>query len=242
MELESIVLLLFLLVLLLSSCSSIGLTEDQRMQTKMSKNYYSVNEICPQLDLIYDDLETIRKEVGSIKDSFWPDWPEKELLESESYKWNIFPFKAFNVTVDDNCKKCPTLWSFLQKIPGLKIALLSRLGPGTKLTEHRGWGNHSNHVIRCHFGFKVPGKCFISVRENKNDKEEQRMHKENEWLLFDDSRYHYASNPTDSERIILIVDVERPSNVKVGVSTVGDTKELLQIIDYYKSKTKNQKN
>ena len=54
MRLESCVLLLLLLILFLLSCSSIGTswTNDHRIGTKISRNYYSVDEICPQLDLI----------------------------------------------------------------------------------------------------------------------------------------------------------------------------------------------
>jgi aspartyl/asparaginyl beta-hydroxylase (cupin superfamily) len=232
--------------------------EEKIIPELLSKNYYTVIEICPDLNRIYRNLENIKKEINYIKKDHWPDWPEKKLYKNENFdtittnsnpfkkslqkndfKWNIYPFMAFNVIVHENCKKCPTLWNFIKKIPGIKVALLSRLGPGTKLNTHRGWGNHSNHVIRCHFGFKVPKGCYVSVKENENDDEEIKLHEEDKWLIFDDSRYHYAHNPSNEERIVLIIDIERPTNIKTGTSDIGDTKELLQIVDYFKKKNIN---
>lgn len=219
-----------------------------RSQEQLSKNYYSVEEVCPDLVKIYHDIEAIRDEVKMIKNDKWADWPEKELYDmketkttmfkqsSKKFEWNIYPFKAFDVVVEDNCKKCPHLWNFLQQIPGLKVALLSRLGPGTKLNSHRGWGGHSNHVIRCHFGFKIPKGCYLSVKHKDSDDEEIKLHKEGEWVTFDDSRYHYAHNPTEEDRIVLIIDVQRPAHIKTGDSDVGDTKELLQIVDYFRQR------
>lgn len=108
-----------------------------------------------------------------------------------------------------------------------------------KLFPHQGWGNHSNNVIRCHFGLDVPNGCYISVSDKNNlSDQEIKYHKNNEWLCFDDSKIHYAHNPTNKDRIVLIVDVVRPKNIKRGNSTIGDTKELAEIINYYKNKNK----
>jgi aspartyl/asparaginyl beta-hydroxylase (cupin superfamily) len=114
---------------------------------------------------------------------------------------------------------------------------LSRLGPGTKLNPHCGWGGHSNHVIRCHFGFKVPNGYYVSVKDDQNidNDEEIKFHKEREWLMFDDSRIHYVHNPTEYERIVLIVNVKHPKRIKTGDSVMGDTKELLQIVNLFQT-------
>lgn len=44
--------------------------------------------------------------------------------------------------------------------------------------------------------------------------------------MFDDSRKHFAFNTTDSERIVLIVDVLRPHNIPLGTAEGGHTPEL----------------
>jgi aspartyl/asparaginyl beta-hydroxylase (cupin superfamily) len=207
----------------------------------VSKNFYEVDEVCPELKYIYENLSVIQDDVKKVRREEWTDWPETKLYDKKSDIWNIYPFTAFDVVVKENCRRCPNVWKFLQRLPGLKVALLSRLGPNTKLNTHQGWGKHSNNVIRCHFGLDVPYGCYISVQnkeEEEDDKEEIQIQKQNKWLLFDDSRYHYAHNPTDKERIVLIVDIERPEHIAKGNSKVEDTKELQQIIEYFKTKNR----
>jgi hypothetical protein len=116
-----------------------------------------------------------------------------------------------------------------------------------------GWGSHSNNVIRCHYGIIVPKLCYVSVTNNiipplyDNDNikkssypnniykmgEEIVFHKQFEWLIFDDSKTHYAENMSNEDRIVLIIDVERPKHIKKGVSEIGDTKELMELVKYY---------
>lgn len=172
---------------------------------------------------------------------YWHDWPEKELYnESEPNGWTIYPFFAFGIWVKDNCKKCPIITKFIKSIPRLKLATLSKLKGGTKLNEHEGWASHSNYVIRCHYGLIIPKNlCYIYVRDNKTNKEEKKFHKKFEWLIFDDSKTHYAHNQSNEDRIVLIVDVARPDNIEIGTLDIGDSKELIEIIDYFRIKNIN---
>lgn len=189
----------------------------KRQSRILSKNYYEINEVCPELNFIYTNINSIKKEVQSV------------IFNNE---WNIYPFTAFGVNVNDNCHSCLNLWRFLQRLPGLKLAYLDRLGPRDKTIERQSWDPHSNNVIRCYFGFDIPYGCYLSVRDNLEDDEEIIMQKGNQWTLFDDSRYCYEYNTSDRERIVLIVDIERPDTIKKGTSEVTDTKELLHIVDY----------
>lgn len=189
--------------------------------------FYKVNDIQPKLNNIYPLRKKIISEVNNIQ--IWVSWPEKNLYETPTKTWNIFPFYAFGLWINKNCEKCPTIYNFLKSIPNLKLATLSRLSAGMKLKPHYGWGNHSNYVLRCHYGIKVPKNCYV-VCDNK-----KKYHKNNEWIIFDDSKSHYACNESDQDRIVLIIDIERPKWIKKGESKVGDTKELLEIIEYYKS-------
>ncbi len=200
---------------------------------KMDKFYYTTKEICPSLDSISIVSDDILNELSNIFGDEWNDWPEIDLYEKKG-EWKIFPFYAFGIWVGDNCKKCPETYKFLKGIKGLKLATFSKLSSGMKLKPHRGWGNHSNHVIRCHYGLVVPKKCYISVSDET--KEEIKYHKKFKWLIFDDSKTHYAENKSKDDRIVLILDVERPSNIKTGTSDIGDSKELLDIVDYFRSK------
>jgi ornithine lipid ester-linked acyl 2-hydroxylase len=200
------------------------------------KYFYTTHEICPSLYNIHNYRHKIYHEVYDLKQYTWINWPEKNLYEN-SGTWKIFPFYAFNRWDMDNCKKCPTIYNFLMTIPNLKTASLSKLSPGMKLNQHRGWGSYSNHVIRCHYGIIVPDNCYISV--TRNNIEKKQYHKQFKWLIFDDSELHYAENKSNYDRIVLIIDVKRPSNIRTGNSEIGDTSELLEIANHFRNKNIN---
>ena len=52
--------------------------------------------------------------------------------------------------------------------------------------------------------------------------------------MFDDSKLHYAENKSNEQRVVLIVDIERPYNIKRGTSSVEETSELMDIINQMK--------
>ena len=68
--------------------------------------------------------------------------------------------------------------------------------------------------------------------------EEIRYHVNNEWMIFDDSKRHYAENTSEDDRIVLIIDIERPEHVKQGTSDATDTKELEEFVTAFKRNIK----
>lgn len=216
---------------------------DTKSQSKLDKRFYEVNETFPELNQIYDDLDNIKKEVTNLtdEDGAWNDWPETELYATDS-NWKIIPFKAFDVTVEENCDRFPHLWRFISSVPNVRVAIISKLAPRMKLNPHQGWGDHSNHVLRCHFGLSIPleNTCYISVADefdkikNIPIDEEIQFHSQDKWMVFDDSKHHYAENPTKFNRIVLIMDIDRPSHIKTGTSKVNDTKELMDIVKSFR--------
>ena len=182
----------------------------------MDKLFYAVDEICPDLHKIDSIKEEVLREVNEVNKGNWTDWPEEALYGAKG-DWKIFPFYAFGGWAQHQCKKCPVIYDFLKQIKGLRVALLSKLTPGMKLKSHRGWGNHSNNVIRCHYGLIVPEGAYVAVSDNETHSYQEQYHKKFEWMLFDDSKWHYAHNTSlVGERIVLIIDVDRPSNIPKG--------------------------
>lgn len=203
--------------------------------TKDTK-YFDV-EIYPELKNIKKYKNKIHIELNELlKNDLidWSDWPEKNLYNYKKNTWKIMPFYYYGYWVKNNCKKMPILTNFLKSLKNIKIALLSVMSPKTTLKEHKGWCNHSNNVLRCHYGLKVPNNCYINVKNDNDIIGTIKPHRKNEWLIFDDSKLHYASNDSDYYRIVLIIDLDRPEFVPKGESEVGDTKELLEIIKYFK--------
>jgi len=204
---------------------------------KLNKKFYTVTEVDNNLNSIYKYINSINLEVNKLIDFEWlpsTSFIEKHLCNEKKRLWNIYPFYGYGTWMKKNCQKCPNITNFLKSIPNLKLATLSKIDPYVTLSPHKGWANYSNNVIRCHFGIRVPkNKCFISVR-NDDDEEEISYLEENKWTIFDDSKIHYSSNLSDKVRIVLIIDIERPKNIEIGASDLGDTKELIQFMNYLK--------
>ena len=49
-------------------------------------------------------------------------------------------------------------------------------------------------------------------------------------MIFDDSKTHHAENNGKHDRIVLIIDIERPCNVRVGNSKIEFSKEVNDLI------------
>lgn len=205
-------------------------TMNSNISKKKDKPYYEINEIEPKLKNIDKIKHKILKEVMKIKEEKeWYDWPEKELYD-QNKSWKVYPLNVFGNWMNKNCDMCPNLTMFLKSLPTLKMAILSKMSPGTILTPHTGWAKHANTSIRCQYGIIVPEKCAINVFDKEIwIKKYQRQFK---WVIFDDSKMHNAENLSNDDRIMLILDVKRPNDIEVGKSTEDETKELLEIIKY----------
>nr|QBK93595.1 MAG: aspartyl/asparaginyl beta-hydroxylase [Pithovirus LCPAC404] len=225
------VLLIIAIILVLGICIYIYFNDQD---SKIDQKFYEVSDIYPKLNGIYKHLDNIKDELN--EDQYWQDWPEKELYRTANKSWKIIPFKIFDKKHKSNHNKFPALWKFIESVPDVEIAILSKLEAGMKLNWHKGWGSHSNNILRCHFGLKVPSKnsCLIAVADDDVNgdpgKREIKYHKQDKWLIFDDSKFHLAENNSEFDRIVLIMDLKRPKHVKRGTSTVEESPELLKIL------------
>ena len=119
-------------------------------------------------------------------------------------QWKTFWFVGYNVWDDPNCLRCPTTAAVLRAIPGLTTGFFSILGPGKRLPPHFG---PYRGVLRHHLAVVVPDPaqaCGIRVGDQVRHWQEGRS------LVFDDTYEHEAWNDTDSERVVLFLDILRP--------------------------------
>lgn len=186
------------------------------------KRFYNL-ETFPILNIF--NVEEIKEE---LQNSEWYDWPEYNLWNKKGDDWKICPLFGFNAWRNDN--KFPKLIGKLKTIPGLRTATFSRLGPGTTLKAHYGWASLSNFVLRCQLGIEIPtdGKSGVIV-----EKEIQNV-EQDQWVIFDDSKLHSGFNHGSTDRVVLILDIERPKGVPLGQSKSKDPKDILQFIDAMK--------
>jgi hypothetical protein len=178
-------------------------------------------------------LSTIQHEAKSIPQ--WTAWPETNHYASgtTTAEWTVFPlchcFPANQPSqkqwIAATCRQVPQTTQLLQTHLGntLRTALFSRLSPTTSLGAHTGWADLANHVLRVHVSIHVPtgGGCGTWVDGVV------QPHTPGSVLCFDDSKthraFHYASQ---EERVVLILDLARPTQLPDGTAVGGHSEEL----------------
>jgi len=123
---------------------------------------------------------------------------------AQSERWKLFLFYGFGGRSQRNCVLCPRTAAVLDGIPGLRSAWFSILAPRMHIPSHRGI---SKGIVRAHLGLVVPedrAGCRMLVGEETVTWDEGRC------LVFDDMRRHEVWNDTDEERVVLLLDVDRP--------------------------------
>ena len=115
--------------------------------------------------------------------------------------------------VEANARHCPELMRLLAVLPQPRIsgagpnAMFSLLAPHTHIPPHTGI---TNTRLVCHLPLIVPPGCWFRVADVRHD-----------WVpgkawVFDDTIEHEAMNPTDTLRVVLIVDIWHPDLDDVG--------------------------
>jgi hypothetical protein len=204
---------------------------DPDQPIKIHQSFYNTS-IYPDLqnllnhDVVRDEIYTF---IERPQQHIWQEWPEYDLWKNmaQGASWKVIPLMSFGKWTD-KVILCPKLVQMLKNMKGLVNVGLSRFSPNTKLKLHKGWGRLSNNVLRCHYGIFVPDHCYLYVMDPYGN---YKMKQENgKWIIFDDSLYHSAANYSKLDRVVLIIDIERPEWLHKGISDVEDTEELKAFI------------
>ena len=191
---------------------------------KLDNEFFEIIEIEPSLKILEKNYKVIKREIIKLKEN-WVKWPETGLYDKD--QWKIIPIYAFGRWVTKYKKYFTNTLSIIDKIPNIETILFSRLESKSIIHPHQGWAKLSNRVLRCHLPLIVEKGNYIGVNEKKE------FHIEGKLIIFDDSKKHYSVNLSNTNRIVLIIDIKRPNWIEPGKSTIPDTPELLKIIDTY---------
>ena len=159
----------------------------------------------PQIDA---ELEPLLQDLDAIP-AFHEVSPDQKRI-SRGENWKTFVLYVFGERVHGNCERAPETARILAALPGMKNAWFSILAPGYHIPPHRG---PTRALVRCHLGLRVPqdaAACWIRVDQ------ERRHWQQGEVMLFDDTYEHEVHNETDERRVVLFIDIERPSD---GIGT-----------------------
>ncbi|MFA9561812.1 MAG: aspartyl/asparaginyl beta-hydroxylase domain-containing protein [Nitrospirota bacterium] len=159
-------------------------------------------ELEKNFDVIHRELQGIlvMREYIPLFHELSPD--QKKISTGEN--WRTFFLKGFGYEAEQSWKRCPETMKILSNIPNLRSALFSILGPNYHIPHHRGV---TKGLIRCHLGLIIPDQrdqCVMRVGDQICQWEEGRC------FVFDDTYDHEVWNKTDQERVVLLIDVDRP--------------------------------
>jgi beta-hydroxylase len=117
--------------------------------------------------------------------------------------WKRFYLKWYDATHPSAERLCPQTVALLRDIPGVKAAMFAELPPGAQLNKHR---DPFAGSLRYHLGLVTPNSdtCFIEVDGQRYSWRDGKA------VIFDETFIHWARNDSDSNRIILFCDIERP--------------------------------
>lgn len=178
---------------------------------QLSCKFYDTLVLYPELEELSNNINEIIEELNKSHDK-WARW-DGIINSIDKDDWNVIPIYGFG-KFTKHSNDFPFLKNIILKNEYIELLSFSKLGKKTILAPHQGWSQTANISIRSHLGLIVPEKCGLWVEGEK-----QIMTKGN-WISFDDSKYHTAFNQSDSDRIVLIIDIKKPEFIKKGNSQV----------------------
>lgn len=119
--------------------------------------------------------------------------------------WTTIPLRLFGVDYNNNIDLCPRVKEILNKYPEIKTCIFSIMSPGKIINPHVG---PYDGLLRYQLALEIPkdGDCYLYVGNDKY------YWVEGEGILFDECNLHGAVNNTNEERMVLLIDIERPYN------------------------------
>ena len=169
--------------------------------------YIAVDQF-PELDVFRDNWEMIRDEaIGLNNTSAIKASDDLDDLGFNSFfktGWKRFYLKWYGANLKSAESLCPQTTKLVSENPAVKGAMFAMLPPGARLVKHR---DPYAGSLRYHLGLSTPNSddCYINV-----DGQDYSW-RDGEPVIFDETFIHYAENKTDHNRIILFLDVKRPT-------------------------------
>ena len=123
--------------------------------------------------------------------------------------WKRFYLKWYDDFLPSARTLCPQTTALLARIPSVHAAMFAILPPGARLPSHR---DPFAGSLRYHLGLSTPNSelCRIFVDG------ELYYWKDGEAVMFDETFIHRAENQTNTTRLILFCDVERPLSNRIA--------------------------
>lgn len=164
-----------------------------------------VQETFPQTRLLQDNWEVIRDEALALQAQGLIA-AKGDLPASSFYKdgrWTSFYLKIYDNDLPSAWTHAPKTRALIEQVPGMNLALFAVLMPGKQLGAHH---DPFAFSLRYSLGLSTPNseQCGLMVNG------EPYIWKDGEAIVFDETYLHSAYNETDTPRVILMTDIDRP--------------------------------
>ena len=149
------------------------------------------------------ELDKVLSERGRLPN--FQDISRDQINITQDDRWKTFFLYGYGYKMRENCDICPETTRIVESIPGMMTAFFSILSPGKFIPPHRG---PYKGLLRCHLALVVPEpreRCWIQVGDVVSRWEEGRC------IVFDDTYVHKVENNTDGMRVVLFLDIVRPT-------------------------------
>lgn len=166
------------------------------------------NELFPWRRKFEERIDEIRVEAMRLSElhdalpTFHEVSPYQERISNDL--WRTVYLYGFGYRSEVASELCPVTANLLDEVPGLQSALFSLLAPGMHIKAHRGF---SKSVINYHLGVIVPKRreqCRMRIADREIVWEAGKS------IVFDDTNLHEVWNDSGEERIVLLVQFDRP--------------------------------
>ena len=168
------------------------------------KSRMAVSEL-PHLQLLQDNWQLIRDEALALYSQGYIAI-KNDLPGSSFYKdnrWKSFYLKVYDMDLPSAWSHAPKTRALIEQVPGMNLALFAVLMPGKQLGQHC---DPFAFSLRYSLGLSTPNseRCGLMVNG------ERYQWQDGDGIVFDETYMHSAYNHTQTPRIILMTDVDRP--------------------------------
>jgi beta-hydroxylase len=163
----------------------------------------------PFLKEFEDRWEEIQAEVREVL-KFREHIPGFQEVSPDQYRiatannWKTLFLYGFGNKLESNCKQAPVTAGIIGRVPKIHTAFFSILTPGYHIPAHTGV---TKGILRAHLGLIIPKereKCRIRVGDQFRNWEAGKV------FIIDDTYEHEVWNDTGEERVVLLLDFNRP--------------------------------
>jgi beta-hydroxylase len=169
----------------------------------------------PELRVLREEWRTIRDEGLALHAAGHVRVAERhnDLAFNSFYKrdWRRFYVKWYGRPLPSAASLCPRTVALLAATPSIHAAMFAMLAPQSHLVRHR---DPFAGSLRFHLGLATPNSehCRIFIDG------EPYVWRDGDAVVFDETYIHRAENRTNTPRLILFCDVERPLRWRVATA------------------------